>query len=87
MFYVMAIWVGSRNLPHPIISCTCACTYNDCKFRNVGTCYCGHELCTVLGYATLFGIGANHEAAYVLEEDKGNVALAAELDEVCAFEG
>ena len=53
----------------------------------MGTCYCGYELCTVLGYPALFGIGANHEAAYVLEEDEGNVALGAELDEVCAFEG
>ena len=83
----MAFWMGSRNLPHAIVPSTCTCTYNNCKFRNVGTCYCGHELCTVLGYAALFGIGANHEAAYVLEKDKRDVALGAELDEVCAFEG
>ena len=83
----MAMGVGSRNLPHPIIPCTCTCTYNDCEFRNVGTCYCRYELGTVLGYAALFGIGAYHEATYVLEEDKGDVALGAELDEVGAFEG
>ena len=77
----------SRNLPHSIISCTCTRTHNDCKLRNVGACHCGYELCTILGYAALFGIGADHEAAYVLEEDKGNVALSTELDEVCAFEG
>ncbi len=74
------------SLPHPIITRPCASAHNDSEFGHVGTCDCRDELGAVLGYAAFFGVGADHEAADVLEEDERDASLSAELDEVCAFE-
>jgi len=74
------------SLPHPIITRAGASTYDDSEFGHVGTRNCGDELGAVLGYAALFGVGADHEAADVLEEDGWYTSLSTELDEVCAFE-
>ena len=41
----------------------------------------------MLGDALALGLGADHEARDVLEEDEGNAALGAELDEVGALLG
>lgn len=46
----------------------------------------GDELRPVLGDAALLGVGADHEARDVLQEHQGDVALAAQLDEVGALE-
>ena len=45
------------------------------------------ELGAVLGDAALLRVGADHEAADVLQEDERDAALRAELDEVRALEG
>jgi len=74
------------SLPHPIITRPGAGTHHDSEFGHVGTCDCRDELGAVLGYTALFGVGADHEATDVLEEDERDASLSAELDEVCAFE-
>ncbi len=77
---------GGGSLPHPIITRAGASTYDDSEFGHVGTCDCRDELGAVLGYAALFGVGADHEATDVLEEDERDASLSAKLNEVRAFE-
>lgn len=78
---------GVSSSTHTIISCASASTYHDSELGDVSTGDCCDELRAVFGYAAFFGVGADHEATDVLEEDEGDAALGAELDEVCAFEG
>lgn len=78
---------GRRVLPHPVISSASARSYYDGEFWHVGAGDCGDELGAVFRYPSFFGVSADHEATYVLQEDERDVPLGAKLDEMCAFEG
>lgn len=80
-------WFGGRGVvPHAVISRARTRTEHYCELWHFRACDCCDQLRTVLSDTTLFGLSADHEAADVLEEEQGDAALAAELDEVRAFE-
>lgn len=76
-----------RPAAHAVVARAGARPDHDGEFGHVRARDRGHQLGAVFGDAPLFGRGADHEAAYVLEEEEGDAALGAELDEVGAFEG
>lgn len=75
------------NIPHSIVARTGRRSKDDSKLGHFRTGDCCDELGAVLRDAALLGGSADHEAGYVLEEDERDVALRAELDEVCSLEG
>lgn len=76
-----------KRSPHPVIPCPSAGAKHNGELRNVGTGDGGDKLGAVFGYASFFGIGADHETANVLKKHKRDVTLRTQLDEMCAFEG
>lgn len=77
--------MGREIIPHPIIPCPGTRAHHDGELGHVRARHRGNELRAILGDAAFFGVGADHEAADVLEEEEGDAALGAELDEVSAF--
>ena len=76
-----------RSSAHAVVPRAGTGPDDDGELGYVGAGDRGDEFGAVFGDAALFGVGADHEAADVLEEDEGDAALGAELDEVGAFEG
>ena len=76
-----------RSPTHAVVARAGTGPDHDGEFGYVGTGYSRDKFGAVFGDAAFFGVGADHEAADVLEEDEGDAALGAELDEVGAFEG
>ena len=76
-----------RASAHAVIACAKAPAHDDGEFGHGGASDGGDELGAVFGNAGFFGGAADHEAGDVLEEEKGDGTLGAELDEVGAFEG
>lgn len=77
----------NENSPHPIIACPETSPYHNGKFGHIGAGDSCDQFRPVLGDPAVFGFGANHEAADVLEEQERDIALRAQLNEVGAFEG
>ena len=75
-----------RATTHTVIPRACTGTHDDGELRDIRTRHSGDEFSAVLRDPAFLGILADHEAGDVLEEDEGDVALAAELDEVGALE-
>ena len=76
-----------RSSAHAVVARARAGPDHDGEFGHVGAGDRRDEFGAVFGDAAFFGVGADHEAADVLEEDEWDAALGAELDEVGAFEG
>src|SRR5438552_7053775 len=71
---------------HSVISGAVRPADNDRELGYPGAGNRGHHLRPVLGDPTRLVFSADHEAGDVLEEDEGDPALAAELDEMRGFE-
>ncbi len=80
-------WVVLRDVPHAVISRAGTRTKYYRELWYFRTCNRRDQLRTVLGNAAPFGLGADHEAADVLEKEQGDTTLAAKLNKVRAFEG
>ena len=74
------------NIPHSIIPSPGRRSKDDSKLGYFRTSDGGDELGAVLRDAALLGGSTDHEAGYVLEEDQGDIALRAELNEVGSLE-
>lgn len=72
---------------HAVVAGAVGAAYDDGEFGDGRAGDGGDELGAVLGDAVALGGGADHEAGDVLEEDEGDAALGAQLDEVGALEG
>lgn len=72
---------------HAVVARAIAAANNDGELGHIGAGDGGDELGAVLGDAVALRGGADHEAGDVLEEDEGDAALGAELDEVGALYG
>lgn len=72
---------------HAVVTSAIGATDDDGELGNVGARDGGNQLGTVLGNAFTLSLGADHEARDVLEEDEGDAALGAELDEVGSLLG
>lgn len=72
---------------HAVVAGTVASTYDDGELGDVGASNSSHKLGTVLGDTVALRGGTDHETGDVLEEDEGDTALSAELDEVSALDG
>lgn len=71
---------------HAVIARTEGAADNDGEFRHFSRCNGRNELGAILGDTIgLIGL-ADHEAGYVLQENPGNAALAAEFDEMRALQ-
>lgn len=57
------------DVPHAVISGASTRTEYYCKLWYFCTCHCRDQLRAVLGNTALFGLGADHEAADVLEKE------------------
>ncbi len=75
------------NLPHAVITRASASSKNHSELWHLCACHSRHKLRPILRNSAFLRVAAYHEAADVLEEDERNVALRAELDEMCAFQG
>lgn len=76
-----------RTPAHPIIPRPKTAPGDDSELRYLRARDRRHEFRAVLRDAAVFGLGADHEARDILQEEEGNLPLRAELDEVRAFEG
>ena len=65
------------DLPHAVIPRASAVSKHDGELGHVCTSHRRDELGTILGDAALFGIGAYHEAADILEKDEWNASPGA----------
>lgn len=77
---------GWLYVPHAVIPRSSAGSEDDGEFGHVSASDGRDQLCAVLGDPPFLRVGADHESADVLQEDKRDVSLGAELDEVRAFE-
>lgn len=76
-----------KYTPHSIIAGSGTGAEDDGKLRHIGTGDSRDELGAMLGNTTFFRVGADHEAANVLQKDEWDLALRAELNEVCTLQG
>ncbi|KAH6605589.1 hypothetical protein Trco_004742 [Trichoderma cornu-damae] len=72
---------------HAVVAGAVAAADDDGELGDVGAGDGGDELGAVLGDAVALRGGADHEARDVLQEDEGDAALGAQLDEVGALDG
>ena len=72
---------------HAVISCPVRAANNDGEFRYFGASNSMHHFGAVLGNTARFGFGADHKACNILQEDKRDITLSAELYEMRTFKG
>lgn len=72
---------------HAVVSGTIGTANNNGEFRNICASNGSDELGTVLGNTITLRGGADHEAGDVLQEDKRDTTLRAELNEMGSFDG
>ena len=71
---------------HAVVARAVAASHNDGELGHVGAGHGRDQLGAVLGDSLALGVAADHETGDVLEEDQGNTALRAELNEVRALQ-
>lgn len=71
---------------HSVVPSAIRATNNDCKLGDISTRNSANHLCSILCYPTLLSSRTNHVSGDINEEKERNLALRAQLDEVCGFE-